>query len=432
MSHRVGICSSCEANYKVPADFAADKAKCKQCGGVVEVGAVVDDTPQPPPPVPAMPVRKAEPKIEEHIPSGKKGGGPSMMERLLAEREAQRTSEGGPAKQTKATSKATTTPSSKASTSPRRKAASGDGPPKGKASSRRAAPSRSSRRRGTEDEGDEEEEGTTRRSRSKKKSPVPLICTLGLLLIGGGAGIYFVFMQDDNPSEEEQVAKADTDAATDDPSVDQAMQDTNGEDPAQSDEDGTIEETTDTATDPADGASQEEQPKRTSNRKEKDPMEVDLAGLVDFGAPYGCDEDQWASLQEDASTLVDPLAGAQGGRAGRRLEAAGRFAIPALINVFKTRDMGTDAGYRDGDLLQRTLEKINNGKNFGWKYTTEPNDHWYNRKVVENHWKLWDKYQADEAGWLKFTGLDKEGVKPTSGGGEDDLSTDELDALDDI
>ena len=38
MSHRVGICSSCEANYKIPADFAADKAKCKSCGGVVEIG----------------------------------------------------------------------------------------------------------------------------------------------------------------------------------------------------------------------------------------------------------------------------------------------------------------------------------------------------------------------------------------------------------
>jgi hypothetical protein len=130
--------------------------------------------------------------------------------------------------------------------------------------------------------------------------------------------------------------------------------------------------------------------------------------------------------------LVDPLAGAAGGRAGKRLKEAGRLAIPALINVFKTRDMGSDAGYRDGDVLQRTLEKIYNGKNFGWKYSTEPNDHWYNRKVVENHWKLWEKYQSDEAGWLKFTGLDKEGVKPSEVGSSDDLSTDEMDALDDI
>ncbi len=106
--------------------------------------------------------------------------------------------------------------------------------------------------------------------------------------------------------------------------------------------------------------------------------------------------------------MVDPLAGAAGGRAGKRLKEAGRLAIPALINVFKTRDMGSDAGFRDGDVLQRTLEKIYNGKNFGWKYSTEPNDHWYNRRVVELFWKSWDKYQGDEEGWLHFAGLDKE------------------------
>ena len=44
-----------------------------------------------PPPVPAKPVRKAEPKLEEHVPSGKKGDGPSMMEKLLAQRAAEQT-----------------------------------------------------------------------------------------------------------------------------------------------------------------------------------------------------------------------------------------------------------------------------------------------------------------------------------------------------
>ena len=91
MSHRVGICSSCGANYKVPADFAADKAKCKACGGVVEIGAVVEDP--PPPPVPAKPVRKAEPEVVEHVPSGKKGDGPSMMEKLRAKRQAEQEAE---------------------------------------------------------------------------------------------------------------------------------------------------------------------------------------------------------------------------------------------------------------------------------------------------------------------------------------------------
>jgi len=415
MSHRVGICSSCEANYKVPADFAADKAKCKECGGVVEIGAVVEDP--PPPPVPAKPVRKAEPKLEEHIPSGKKGDGPSMMEKLRSQKQAARRAQS--AKVVPA-APAAETAAPKTSATPRKKASAGDGPPKAKAGSRRAAPSRSARpsrrRRGADDEGDDEEETPGRRTRAKKqKSPVALICTLVLLVSVGGAGIYVMMGSEDAEAGAEDTAKHD---------VEETAVDLTQESEAASEE--AAVEPEDEA--PVEEPVKEEKPKPTSNSKVKDPMEIDLASLPDFGPAPGCSADDWAIIQEDATLLVDPQAGAAGARAGRNLEKTGRNAIPALINVFKTRDMGTDAGFRDGDVLQRTLEKIYNGKNFGWKYTTEPNDHWYNRKVIENHWKLWDKYQGDEAGWLRFTGLDKEGQTPS--GGEDELSVDELDELD--
>jgi len=422
MSHRVGICSSCEANYKVPADFAADKAKCKSCGGVVEIGDVVDDA--PPPPVPAKPVRKAEPKVEEHVPSGKKGDGPSMMEKLLAQRQAEREQTTAP----KAAAAAKTPAAPKKASPAGDETISSTGAPKARATSRKTAPSRStrpsrSRRRGRgkgdEDDDGDEEEGGRRSRRQKKKSPVPLICTLLLLVVGGGAAAYFAMGDDSATEDMEDTAKVDTEAPAEEPTEEAAAEE---------------EATGDAAEAPAEEEVVEEKPKPVADRKPKvaNPMDVDLEGLADFGAAPGCDADRWESLQEDASLLVDPQAGAAGGRAGKRLTEAGRLAIPALINIFKTRDMGTDAGFRDGDVLQRTLEKIYNGKNFGWKYSTEPNDHYYNRKVVENHWKLWDKYQGDEAGWLKFTGLDKEGVKPSGGGGTDDLSTDELDALDDI
>ena len=428
MSHRVGICSSCEANYKVPADFAADKAKCKSCGGVVEIGAVVDDP--PPPPVPAKPVRKAEPKVEEHVPSGKKGDGPSMMEKLLAQRQADREQAEAPKKpaEAKAPAAAKKTPVKKASAA-NDETISSTGKPKARATSRKAAPSRStrpsrSRRRGRgKDDGDEdgdEEEGGRKSRRQKKKSPVPLICTLLLIVVGGVAGAYFAMSGDSATEDMADTAKVDAEETpAEEPATDAA------------DEEAAEEPTEET---PAEEPVEEEKPKPVADRKPKvaNPMDVDLEGLADFGAPPGCDADRWESLQEDAALLVDPQAGAAGGRAGKRLKEAGRLAIPALINVFKTRDMGSDAGFRDGDVLQRTLEKIYNGKNFGWKYTTEPNDHYYNRKVVENHWKLWNKYENDEAGWLSFTGLDKEGVKPSGDSGSDDLSTDELDALDDI
>ena len=40
MDHRIGTCSACKATYRIPASFAADRARCRQCGGVVEIGAV--------------------------------------------------------------------------------------------------------------------------------------------------------------------------------------------------------------------------------------------------------------------------------------------------------------------------------------------------------------------------------------------------------
>ena len=33
-------CANCGAKYRLPESFKADKAKCKKCGGVVEIGAV--------------------------------------------------------------------------------------------------------------------------------------------------------------------------------------------------------------------------------------------------------------------------------------------------------------------------------------------------------------------------------------------------------
>ena len=44
MQYRVGTCASCNATFKVPATFPADKAKCKSCeDGVVEIGPPVDE-----------------------------------------------------------------------------------------------------------------------------------------------------------------------------------------------------------------------------------------------------------------------------------------------------------------------------------------------------------------------------------------------------
>ena len=41
MEYRNGTCASCEATYKIPASFTHDRARCKECGGTVEIGSAV-------------------------------------------------------------------------------------------------------------------------------------------------------------------------------------------------------------------------------------------------------------------------------------------------------------------------------------------------------------------------------------------------------
>jgi len=38
MAHRVGVCQSCRARFQIPASFSPRRAKCRNCGGVVEIG----------------------------------------------------------------------------------------------------------------------------------------------------------------------------------------------------------------------------------------------------------------------------------------------------------------------------------------------------------------------------------------------------------
>jgi len=37
MEYRTGKCSQCGAEYKIPASFAHNQARCKECGGVVHI-----------------------------------------------------------------------------------------------------------------------------------------------------------------------------------------------------------------------------------------------------------------------------------------------------------------------------------------------------------------------------------------------------------
>jgi hypothetical protein len=90
---RIGECDACHARFKVPASFRADRARCRECGGVV----ILERThPVPRPPLEKS--RKSKPVDRPHA-----RGERTMDERSAPSsprtdaREPQRTSEPAPA-----------------------------------------------------------------------------------------------------------------------------------------------------------------------------------------------------------------------------------------------------------------------------------------------------------------------------------------------
>lgn len=66
MAERIGVCGDCKAKFKIPPTFQGAKAKCKKCGGVVNIPAAEAETPKPAaaPKKPAQ-AKKAAPQVKK-------------------------------------------------------------------------------------------------------------------------------------------------------------------------------------------------------------------------------------------------------------------------------------------------------------------------------------------------------------------------------
>jgi hypothetical protein len=168
----------------------------------------------------------------------------------------------------------------------------------------------------------------------------------------------------------------------------------------------------------AEGPANPEQDAPAASGAGKDPASVDLSIYPDFGKLAETSEEAWTELQELAATMVDPAAGAAGNRAKMKLQAAGKAAFPALLNIMKHLDVSVEQGFRDGDLIQKLLQDISNGRNFGWKYSVEDKDQYFNKRVIEEWCKSWTRCKDDEKFWNWFAKLDEE--KPAEGASEDE------------
>lgn len=453
MKFRVGKCGSCGATFKVPASFGGDKAKCKACGtGVVAIGPVESD----------------EEEVEEYKPSGKKKDGPSMMEKLRAERAAAEAKpKPVPAKKPaakKATAKpAAAKPAAKkpaaakpaAAKKPARPVAKGaaskaDEPKKAGASARptRAGAGKSSRssarraggtraRRGGDDD---EEEGTGRRGRAaqKKKSPAPIIGVVVLALIASVAAFQMMGGDDAESTSagEQDVATAGVDGSSgaDTAAADGATEDTAAEDVTEAETEPEAPEATEDA--PEEAPAPPKKVTESTPDSEVDPNEIDLGAFSPLEKDPECSDEEWTRIQELAILMADEWSPRDAADARDELCAIGRFAYPAMVNEFLKLDLTSEEGHREGDFFQKSMEQLLGGRNYGWKYDfdAEPNKTaLFNKKVVRNYYNTASKIAGKPNAW---NDLSKNPLNTGSAQEKEeeavDLSDDDLDDLDDL
>ncbi len=414
---RQAKCTACAATFKVPGTFAANKAKCPKCGGVVEIGPVQSAAPK------AEAPKQEAPKAESAAPAAKPVPAAVPPPKPAAPKAAPAPAPkpAAPAPKPAAAPAKPAAAAKPAAPSVRDAAASAAS----KVKSGATTPAASKAKKGAAEEG--EAEGKRSRHVHKEKSKAPMILgALFCVAMVGAAGWWFgVKLPAEEKAKEEAAAAlakqkreaADAQAAKDKAEMEAADaarlaaaaaadQQKGGDAPAASS---------------ANGEKPAEKPVTPKAPDSNVVDDIDLTAFPELPKQSSCSDEQWASLQDDARTLIDPAAGAKGGRAGKRLQEAGRLAVPALLNQFRTINPATDDGRKAGDLIQKTLERICNGRNFGWQYTTEPKDVVYNKKAIKNWFKIWETVGEDEQQWLGFTKqLQKEGdaAKPAEGDGK--------------
>lgn len=414
MDFRQGTCTNCKNSFRVPATFTANKAKCPKCAGVVEIGPVQSASSAPktddaaaPKPVPAVvpPPKAAEapapaPKVASKPPEVQKPVTPKPSAPAASVKPA-----ASAAKPTAALPKAAPVTTSKPS-APSVRSAANDAAAKVKSGA-----ATKSKKAASADEDDDSSEKRPRHAPHKKSMAPALLGILGFLALGGVAYWFFAVKQPETNRAEAAAAKAASDkkaqeladkaaadkAAMDAQAAKQAPQATNDSAAA-----GSAAGATAGQDKPVESAAAKEATKKPADDGNVTDT-IDIKALPQVGKWSQSSDEQWAELQANAATFMDLDAGAKANRAGKKLEEAGRAAFPAILNQFRELNLYTEDGYRRGDLLQKTLERICKGRNFGWQYGTEVKHVVYNKKAIQNWFTTWEKVGEDDAQWAGLT-----------------------------
>jgi hypothetical protein len=479
MQVRHGVCNACGARYKLPASFAHDRAKCKQCGGVVEIGPPVADAPAGAPPVPAG---KAGPagKPAAGSPSHKPRRGPSTKEQLLARKQAEK---GGGAKPSIPAGAAAAAAEAAAFVGERRHPHHGKSG-HGKAGGHGRRSSRHSTRHHRGEEGGGEEEIHPFRKK-QKTSFVPLIVGGALVLLlgamfffkdailgssaeagdGGVAEEAPAVVEIRNKNEHKQqeldarnafrdalvaaIAEEglelkrtnDTKAYAENLKIEWLQEyghdyvlvaERFAEESVQPGIEPHLVEMRVLAEARAAKAAAIEAGQPVDDGVAKDPATVDLAVLADLPRFVGTTDEEWEEIHELVETLIDPYAGAKYNRALQSLKEYHRKAFPRVMNHFKALDFSQDESVKAGLQINRYLEQATGGHiSTGWKDGVTPDDEWFNKRVVQAWYKGIAKVLEDDKQWAGMLKVDLEKIPDPAGltapVDELDAALDELD-----
>lgn len=451
MDYRQGVCTGCQNSFRVPATFVQNKAKCPKCGGVVEIGPVQSGGASAAPAAAAAATPTAAAATTSSAPAAapKPAAAPAPVPARTPAPAKPAASAPASAVPAKPVAKpAAAAPVAKPAAVPAKPAATPAAPKTAPAAAKPAAAGPSVRataeaaaakvRSGagakpkgrSKDDDEDEGSGSKRRRGSaapKKKSVAPMVISAVIFVaLVGFAGWYFGVKMPADEAQAAQAAKAAEDAKRaallgTGSSVAAAEKPVEGE----SAPDAAAEPTT-PASEPEKAASKPEEtkPAETKPAKEKAPVvdDVNLLDLPELGKYSKSSDEEWAEIVALAETFATS-GGAPSTRALRKLEELGRPAMPALLNVMRKLNLSDPDDFSRGDLIQRALEKICGGKNWGWKYDKDLETVVYNKKAVRSWFKTWDTAGEDDEQWAGLTkkAAPKEDAekKPEAGGLDD-------------
>lgn len=443
MEYRSGLCSSCDAEYRIPTNFAHDQARCRQCGGTVHIG-------------PATSEEKERERLER-----KKAAGPSMKERLLAKRQqaeqAAQTEAHPEAPQAAAAPRAmpasvpTRKPAAQAAPKPVAKPAAAKpvvkpaakaAAPKARAASPVRKPALAKAAASKEDSADDagSQRKSSRRSSGggkkrasggrssgrargakksgdgeKSKGKLPIVAG-ALILVLAVVGFFFkdsLFGSGNaQAAENESGATAAEDAAeaSADQAADSAGDEVAAETPKDSDAAGAAGDEDESDETPEEAPEVAEEKPEKPKAKPGDPDSVDLMAYPVFKRTSNTTEAEWEELNAQMEVALDRDAAIRQTKAIRFMKDNGRKSMPVIMNRFRTIDVGTEDGNALGMQIQRMLEEMTRGRNYGWRDFDAEGDshHYFNKRVIEQWIKSWDQVKDDIKGWANLAKLEPE------------------------